>query len=105
MSLQKGYKGAVALEMNLERAFLYVGTQVVESWRRGGEMQIDGMWSSRITSGKWWQEEIKSERGREGGSGRERESTEEASEGNSEVCIVKYHITALTFKLILYKYM
>lgn len=43
MSLQKGYKGAVALEMNLERAFLYVGTQVVESWRRGGEMQIDGM--------------------------------------------------------------
>lgn len=73
MSLQKGYKGAVALEMNLERAFLYVGTQVVESWRRGGEMQIDGMWSGRITSGKWWQEEIKSERGREGGSGRERE--------------------------------
>lgn len=45
----------------------------------------------------------KGERGREWE--RERESTEEASEGNSEVCIVKYHITALTFKLILYKYM
>lgn len=43
MSLQKDYKGAVALEMNLERAFLCVGTQVVESWKRGVEMQIDGM--------------------------------------------------------------
>lgn len=43
MNLQKGYKGAVALEINLERAFLYVGTQVVESWKRRGEMQIGGM--------------------------------------------------------------
>lgn len=42
MSLQKDYKGAVALEMNLERAFLCVGTQVVESWK-SVEMQIDGM--------------------------------------------------------------
>lgn len=30
------------LEINLGRAFLYVESQVGKSWKRGGEMQING---------------------------------------------------------------
>ena len=51
----KDIKGVVALEINLGRAFLYVDSQVGKSWKRGEEMQINGMLAeSLVTSGDRW---------------------------------------------------